>query len=140
MSALWTNRLSVGNRIIDSAHKDILDIIMKIALLIGERDGAALTEAFKLLENSLCAYFEVEEKFAHAINIDFTKHKLSHQRLLHDFQCIKNILEAKNGMWSEGEGGYFTNSWAKYFVQHIKDDGKQMKVVLETHYYDFQPD
>ena len=140
MSAIWSNNLSVGNRIIDSAHKDILNIIFKIAYLIGEKNVAALKEDFELLENSLCAYFETEEKFAQAINVDFTQHKLKHQLLLKDFQSIRSILEASNGVWLKGEEGVFTNSWAKGFVQHIKDDGKPMKIVLETHYYDFQPD
>ena len=136
MSAIWTNRFSVGNSVIDSAHKNILNIIFRISYIIGERDGAALKEAFKLLENSLCAYFQAEEKFAHAINIDFTQHKLAHQSLLNNFQNLRGILEERNGMWSDGEGGAFTNSLAKSFVQHVKDDGMQMKVVLETLDYD----
>lgn len=140
MSAIWTNRFSIGNRVIDSAHKNILNIIFRISYLIGERDGVALKETFKLLENSLCAYFQTEEKFAQAINIDFTQHKLAHQSLLNNFQNMRSILEEKNGMWSDGEGGAFTNFLAKSFVQHIKDDGMQMKVVLETLDYDLRPD
>lgn len=140
MSAIWSNNLSVGNRFIDSAHKDILNIIFKIAYLIGEKNAAALKEDFNLLEKTLCTYFEVEEKYAHAIDIDFTQHKLTHQRLLNDFKSIRSLLEANNGVWPNGDEGAFTNSWAKGFVQHIKVDGKPMKIVLETHYYDFQPD
>lgn len=140
MSAIWSNNLSVGNRTIDSAHKDIFSLIFRIAYLIGEKNVAALKEDFNLLENSLCAYFEVEEKFARAINVDFTQHKLKHQRLLKDFQNIRSVLEASNGKWLKEDEAFFTNTWAKGFVQHIKDDGKPMKVVLETHYYDFQPD
>lgn len=139
MVAIWTNNLSIGNRVIDSAHKDILGIIFKITFLIGERDES-LTETYKLLENSLYAYFEVEEKFAHAINVDFTQHKLTHQRLLKDFQSIKNVLEEKNGVWSDREKVVFINSWAKRFIRHITEDGKEMKIMLDTHYYDFQPD
>ena len=139
MSAIWTNRFSVGNRVIDSAHRDILNILFRIAYLIGEKDFAALRETFMLLEESLCTYFEVEEKYAQSINVDFAHHRHTHQRLLNDIKCIRNTLEAKNGMWADGEGEAYTNSWVKNFVQHIKDDGKPMKAVLDTHYYDFQP-
>lgn len=139
MSSIGTNRFSVGNGIVDSAHKDILNIVFRIAYLIGKRDGAALKENFVLLENKLCAYFEIEEKLAQAISHDFSQHKLTHLRLLNDFQCIKNILESKNCMWAEEEGEFFTNSWAKGFVQHIKDDGMPAKAMLDTHYFDCQP-
>lgn len=138
MSAIWTNRFSVGNEVIDSAHKDIINIIFRIAYLIKERDGAALTENFKLLELNLCANFEAEEKYAQTISHDFTQHKIAHQRLLNDFQYMRKHLEEKNGIWSDGEGEAFSNSWAKSFVQHIKGDGKPIKALLDTGCYDFQ--
>ena len=140
MITIWTNHLSVGNKIIDSAHEDILNLINRVDRLLEARDGAALTETFELLENCLCVYFEVEEKIAQAINFDFTQHKITHQRLLDDFQRRKNILAAKNGIWSDVEGKAFTIYLAKSFVQHINSEGKPMKIVLDTHYYDFQPD
>lgn len=139
LSAIWTNRFSVGNGIIDSAHKDIINIIFRIAYLIGERNGAALTENFKLLEKNLCAYFELEEKFAQTVNHDFAQHKLAHQRLLNELQCLRKKLDDKNGLWSDGEGEAFSNSWAKCFVQHIKDNGKSMEALPNTDHYDLRP-
>jgi hemerythrin-like metal-binding protein len=140
MIALWTNHLSVANRTIDSSHKHIIGTINKVDSLIGTGDDATLIETFVVLEDSLCAYFETEEKIAKAIKVDFAQHKLAHQQLLNDFHCMRNMLAEKNGMRSEKEIANIIISWAKRFIQHIKDDGKQMKVVLSTHYYDFQPD
>lgn len=139
LSAIWTNRFSVGNGIVDSAHKDIINIIFRIAYLIGERDEVALTENFKLLEMRLCTYFELEEKLAQTINHDFTQHKLAHQRLLNELQCLRKRLDEKNGMWSDGDGKDFSNSWAKGFVQHIKDNGKPMQTLPDTGFYDLYP-
>lgn len=140
MKFVWIEELSVGNRIIDSAHKDIFSILNRVDYLIGARDVATLAETFKLLENCLRAYFEIEEKIALAINFDFAEHKLMHHLLLKEFQRIRNILAEKNGMWSDREGEDFTISLAKCIVQHIKDEEKPMKIVLDTLYYDFQPD
>jgi len=140
MIALWTNHLSVANRAIDSAHKHIFSIINRVDSLIGTKDDATLIDTFGFLEDSLCAYFETEEKIAKAINVDFAQHKLAHQQLLNDFHWMRNTLAEKNGKWSEKEVENITVPWVKRFIQHIKDDGKQMKVVLSTHYYDFQPD
>ncbi|MDH4215706.1 MAG: hypothetical protein OEV23_02255 [Gallionella sp.] len=140
MIAVWTNHLSVANRAIDSAHKHIIDEINRVESLVGAQDVAALMEALGLLENSLCEYFEAEEKIAQAISVDFAQHKLAHQRLLKDFHSVKNVLAEKNGKWQDREAGALAIPWAKRFIQHIKDEGKQMKIVLSTHYYDFQPD
>lgn len=140
MIAVWTNHLSVANRTIDSAHKHIIDEINKIESLIGAKDVAELTEIFKLFEDSLCAYFDAEEKIAEAISVDFAQHKLAHQRLLKDFHSMKNILAEKNGKWHDREADSLAIPWAKRFIQHIRDEGNQMKVVLSTHFYDFQPD
>jgi hemerythrin-like metal-binding protein len=140
MIAIWTNNLSVANRAIDSAHRDIISMINGFGYLIKNRDDAALTETFGFFEDSLYAYFEIEEKIAAAIKVDFGQHKLAHQNLLNDFHCMKNSLAGKNGEWSIDEAEAVVRSWGKRFIQHIKDDGKQMKVVLGTHYYDFQPD
>lgn len=140
MIALWTNHLSLANRAIDSAHKDIFEMINRVDDLIGTKDAAALKEALKSLEDSLCACFEVEEKITQAINVDFAQHRLAHQQLWNDFHYMRNILAEKNGKWSGGEAESLAAPWAKRFVQHIKNEGKQMKVVLSTQYYDFQPD
>lgn len=140
MIAIWTNHLSLGNRAIDSAHEHILSMINRVDYLIEASDGAALTETFKLLEDSLCAYFEAEEKIAQAIKVDFTQHNLVHRQLLSDLQHIRCIHAEKNGMWHDREVEARTIPWAKRFVQHIKDEGESLKVALGAYFYDFKPD
>ncbi len=140
MIAVWTNHLSVANRMIDSAHKNIFNAINNAGYLIGSRDVDGLTEAFAGLEYSLCAYLEIEEKIAQAIDVDFEQHKEAHERLLEDFHCLRDALTKKGGKWTENEAKTLTEPWVKRFIRHIKDDEKQMKAVLSTQYYDFQPD
>ena len=140
MIAVWTNHLSIGNRAIDSAHEHIFSIINKASDLIGAQDGDALAETLKLLEDNLCAYFEVEEKIAQAVNVDFTEHDLVHQHLLSGLQRMRNVLAEKNGKWPDGEVEAFAIQWAKRFIQHIKIEGEPLKFVLNTYFYDFKPE
>lgn len=135
----YSKELSIGNRILDSEHKKMHGMIDRIACSIAARDIAALSEALELLEDCLCAYFAVEENIAQSINLDFTQHKLAHQHLLNEFQRIKGKLTAKNGMWSDDEGEGYAHSLMNYLIGHIKEDSGQLKIVLDTCLYDFNP-
>jgi len=53
--------LSIGNRLLDSEHKKLHDAINMITTSVEAGEVAALSEAFQLLGNYLCAYFAVEE-------------------------------------------------------------------------------
>jgi len=114
-------------------------LIHEIASLIKAGEVAALSEAFKLLENSLHAYFVVEESIAGALNFDFTQHSHGHQRLLKEFQKIKKDLLAKNSALFDLEVKRYTDSLRNCLIRHIKEDGKPLKAVLETQFYDFKP-
>lgn len=135
----WTKQLSIGNRTLDSEHKKLHNIISRIAYYIVARDVVALSAAFDLLESCLCAYFVVEENIAQAINFDFAQHKLAHQHLLKEFQHIRNELTIKNGRWSDDEGESYAHSVLDHLIQHIKKDGRPLKIVLDTCLYDFNP-
>lgn len=132
-------QLSIGNRIIDSAHMELFGVIDRLATAINARDIAAISEAFDLLENCLNIYFSVEESVARAANFDFTRHRLDHQALSNEFRRMRDWLLAKNGAWSEFEKTGCIDSLRCYLVRHIKEDGRPLKVVLETHFYDFKP-
>lgn len=135
----FSKELSVGNRAIDSAHKEVFGMIDRIARPIMARDVTALSEAFDLLENCLCVYFSVEENIAQALDFDFTKHKLAHQDLLKIFQRIKDELTAVDNRSSEFEKKDCISYLRDCLIRHIKEDGEPLKMVLDTHFYDFNP-
>lgn len=139
MKCTWTKQLSTGNRILDSEHKKLHGIISQIVCTIATRNVAALSEEFDQLENCLCDYFVVEGNIAQAIGFNFTQHKLAHQHLLDEFQRMRDELTAKNGMWSDDEGENYAHSLMNCLIQHIKKDGKPLKIVLDTCLYDFNP-
>ena len=101
---VWGKKLSIGNRILDSEHRSLLDIADKIDHLIAVRDITALLEAFELLESCLHTYFAVEEKIAQTVSFDFVGHKLARQHLLGRVECIKtNWRPAREvGLMSRG--------------------------------------
>jgi len=138
----FSKELSVGNRILDSEHKKLHAIIDGIALSIAARENIALLAAFELLENGLCKYFVIEESIAQAVNLNFAKHKLAHQSLLCQFQRIKDELtaRAKNSMWSKSEDERCVDSLKDCLIRHIKVDNLQLKIVMDTQFYDFKPD
>lgn len=132
-----TKQLSVGNRAIDSAHEEAFGMIDRVVNLIMTRNVVALPDAFDLLENYLCICFSVEQNIAQAAGFDFTRHSLTHQDLLNEFQRIKNWLIEKNGAWSEFEKKGCIDSLQNYLIRHIREDSKPLKIVMETHFYDF---
>lgn len=135
----FSKTLSIGNRILDFEHMKLHDIIDMLAHSIVVRDMAALSEAFELLENCLCAYFVVEKNIAQAVNFDFAHHERTHQYLLSKSQRLKAELIAKNGKWLEWEVKYYINSLRNYLTQHIREDSKPLSIVLNAHFYDLKP-
>ena len=135
----FSKELSVGNRILDSEHKKLFNIINEITHLIIAKDINTLIDAFELLENGLRAYFVAEENIARTIGFDFTQHRMAHQDLLNEFRLIKNELTARYGIWSRhNEKGYIA-SLRDCLIQHIQEDARPLRIILDTHLYDLKP-
>jgi hemerythrin-like metal-binding protein len=75
MKLAWTEQLSVGNAVIDSDHKNLINMVGDIVHAIGARNHHTLAKAFELFERWLSAHFANEEHIARAIKFDFSKHK-----------------------------------------------------------------
>ena len=140
MDILWTKQMSVGNRIIDTAHKELLSTVNRIGHLVRSKSCAAVAGEFNLLKDQLHACFTVEEKIAQAVEFPFALHKRAHQGLLEQFQRISDRLAAMSGMWTDDEGESCCYHLRHYLVKHFKEESAQIKVVLDTHFYDLRPD
>ena len=135
----FSKKLSVGNRILDSEHKKLQNIIKGISSTLSASDASALQEAFGLLENCLHAYFAVEENIAQALNFDFAQHRLTHQCLLNEFRFIRDELMIQCGTQSRFNAKAYIDNLMDCLIQHIQEDSKPLKIVLDTHFYDFKP-
>ena len=141
MGLVWTNKLSIGNAIIDAEHRNLIVMGNDIQREIKSRDCSALSQAFKLLENWLCVHFVNEEKIAQSIKFPFAQHKLAQQHSLKELQHMRNELAAKEGMWSDSAVAHFTRSLKNWMIdEHIFKLDMQMKPVLQNYDYNFWPD
>ena len=139
MDLVWTERLSVGNAMIDSEHKVLLGMINEAECAIRARDSVALPQAFKRLEDCVRAHFANEETIARAINFPFTHNKLEHQYVQKELQFMKEELMAKSGMWSESAAEHYSYFLSEWMVEHILKEDILMKPMLQTYPYDFKP-
>lgn len=139
MELAWTKQMSVGNEILDSGHKKILNLVRGVERAIRARDGAHLTQAFKLFEDAIRTHFGNEAKIAQTINYPFDNHNLEHQYILNDIQHIKEELVAKQGNLSESAAEHYFHFLSRWAIEHINEDDMKMKAMLETYPYDFKP-
>jgi hemerythrin-like metal-binding protein len=140
MSLIWTKKLSIGNAIIDAEHRNLISMVNDVSHEIKIRDGSALSQAFKLLENWLCVHFVNEEKIAQAINFHFAQHKLAQQHSLKELRYMKNELVDKDGVWSDSAVNHFTRSLKNWMIdEHIIKLDMLMKPALQNYDYNFWP-
>lgn len=140
MGLIWTKKLSIGNAIIDAEHRSLISMVNDVSHEIKIRDGSALPQAFKLLENWLCIHFVNEEKIARAINFHFPQHKQAQQHSLKELQYMRNELTAKDGIWSDSAVAHFTRSLKNWMIdEHIIKLDMLMKPALQNYDYNFWP-
>jgi len=130
---------SVGNRIIDSEHEKLIGIINDIGQLMLVKHDVALSVAIKILNDALHHYFVVEENIANAVNFDFSDHRMAHQALLNEVHAVTDKLMVKIGECSSPERKRLIEFLNGLLIQHIQEDSKPFKIVLDTHLYDLKP-
>jgi len=139
MQLVWTHLMSVGNKSIDTQHKNLLNMVNDIESAIKTRDAAALVNAFRLFEHAVHIHYIHEEKIARAINYPFEEHHLEHQYVLGELQTMKDELLSSEGRWSESAVEYYYEFLSEWTTMHIGEDDMRMKGILETYPYDFKP-
>ncbi len=139
MMETWSDALSVGNAAIDNDHKKLIVMVNGVEAMIRAMDSFALPQALEQLEHHLFVHFVREEKIAQAVNFPFGKNKAGHQHVLREFQNMKNELIAKEGIWSDGAAEHYSHFLSDWMTDHVLNEDMQMKQMLQTHPYDFNP-
>jgi len=140
MELAWSNKMSIGNEIIDTEHKKILDLVNEVESVIKKKDCALFLQALDMLEKSTRSHFEHEEKIAHAIDFPFEEHDMEHQYILGEFQALKDRLADNQGRWSESVAEHYYMFLSTWAIDHVMEDDMKMKPLLETYPYNFRPD
>ena len=139
MELAWTKQMSVGNKILDSEHRNILDLVIQIERAIRARDNESLLLVFRQFKDVIRIHFRNEAVIANAINYYFEPHNLEHQYILKEIRLIEQELMDTQGKLSESAAEHYFQFLSKWATDHINEDDMKMKAILETHPYDFKP-
>jgi len=139
MSLEWTERLSVGNELLDLGIKNLIDMVNDIEKALKLADKSSLSQTFKRMDNFACEHFECEKKIALAVSLPFDTHMRAHQHMQRELHHIRQQLVAMDGVWSEGAATHFATFMENWVVDHVTREDMLMKPVLQSYPYDFKP-
>lgn len=137
MALAWSNKLSVGNAIIDSEHRNLMVMVNSIEATFKAGDGSALSQELEQVEYWLCAHFQNEERIAAAVGFDFARNKLEHQNLLQEFHRMRDELHTLHGAWSDKVAKKYYQYLCEWITNHVIEEDMLMKPVLKAHEYNF---
>lgn len=141
MTIRWTEDLSVGNDVIDSDHRLLMELVNDVARAAGTGGRLALSRAIRRFRNCINLHFVTEEMFAHMLNLPFDLHKMAHQNMrteleLMEIGLLRDGMETAHASVMEHYAG-FLRDW---LVRHITEEDMQMKPALQSHPYDLKID
>lgn len=136
----WKKELSVANAILDTQHQMLIDLVNRVEVAIRAKDKALLPNIIEQLLEAVTIHFHTEEKIAHAINLPFADHELLHDYVKGELRTM--VSDSANLIlhWSESAAeccSYFLNEW---FYDHLVEDVKILKPVLESYPYSYEAD
>jgi hemerythrin-like metal-binding protein len=141
MGSAWKKQMSVGNGIIDSEHRNLLNMAADIESMIQKRDACTIARELEQFETWLRAHFENEEGIALSVDFDVTPNRLEHQNLLKAFQLMKGALTSGGDTFPDSTARhYYAHFLSDWLEDHITEEDMLMKPVLQTRPYDFIPD
>ena len=118
----------------------MLEMAYNIESIIKKGDISAVSHELEQFEYWLCDHFENEEEIALAVNFDFFKNGLEHQKLLEEFHRMKDELMAYGNTLSASAAKRYSHFLDEWLVAHILKEDMLMKPFLQAHAYDFMPD
>lgn len=136
---IWSQAMSVGNRIIDAEHEKIFFLVNKVEHAFRAREADSLSCVFAQFEEAVATHFNNQARIAEAIDHPFEEHHQEHQYVLSEFQAIKTELLSQNGKWSESAAEYYYCFLSEWATTHIGMDDMKLKAKLASYPYDFIP-
>lgn len=137
MGLQWRDQLSVGNDLIDTDHRYLLEIINKAEVSIAENNRIKLTEVLDELVSYGKAHFEREELVAKAVGYPKADqlHE-SHGKLVADLVKFK---EGIGGTWTTDLSTQFISFLRDWLIEHVIKEDLPMKPWLVRHSPAFDP-
>ena len=122
----WRDEMSVGSKVIDTDHQELIDLINifeKSMEAFENKDN--IVAALKQLEEYSQRHFEKEEMFQELIEYpDLEKHRISHQQLVAELSDFITKLSEKDMVLNdEANRDQFVEFVRHWLIDHvIKED------------------
>ena len=137
MSLEWREQLSVGNDVIDSDHKHLIEIINQVERSFGAKNRSELMLALDSLSHYSEVHFDREEKIASAVGyIPVPQLHKSHGALLIKLDKIKQGIGEE---WTESSAEQLIVFLRSWLVDHLLKEDMLLKPALKKHPPDFNP-
>ena len=137
MSLEWREQLSVGNDVIDSDHKYLIEIINRVEEGLKTHDRQGLGTALDHLEQYAKSHFDAEEKIGSAAGYPDVQHlHESHAALIADLNQMKLDFA---GQWTPELGEHFSALLRGWLINHVIKEDLLMKPFLARRSPKFDP-
>ena len=137
MGLQWRDQLSVGNDLIDTDHKHLIEIINKAEerLRCGNRKELAVT--LEMLSRYSKTHFEREELIARAVGYPGAEQlHVSHTKLVATLETFRQEVVEN---WTEEVIGKFATYLRDWLIQHVIKEDLPMKPWMTKHSPRFDP-
>lgn len=132
MAISWREQLSVGNNVIDSDHKHLIDIINRIEKSLLEKHRNGLTAELEELTQYSLLHFEREEKIAKAAGYtQVPTLNISHVSLMTRLEQMRAKFDVAGADWSSSATEDFTQFLRTWLIDHVIKEDLLMKPVLQ---------
>ncbi|MDO9005003.1 MAG: bacteriohemerythrin [Aquabacterium sp.] len=140
MALVWREQLSVGNEVIDSDHRYLIDIVNRIEESLGNKNRKELIAGVDSLGNYSQQHFVREEKIALAAGYKQVPNlSESHAALLVKLEQVKRDVEAMGQEWSAETAKALTSLLRDWLIDHVIKEDLLMKPTLQKHSPLFDP-
>ncbi|MFZ2162968.1 MAG: hemerythrin family protein [Sideroxyarcus sp.] len=140
MSLVWREQLSVGNDVIDTDHRHLIDIINRVEQSLDARNRKELSAALESLSKYSQEHFAREEKIARAAGFEQVPDlSHSHEALIKQLDEIKTEIGGMGQEWSTAVAEKFTKLLRNWLIDHVIKEDLLMKPVLQKYSPLFDP-
>lgn len=137
MALQWRDQLSVGNDLIDSDHKHLIEIINLADHSLQTMNRAEVNTALDQLVKYSLLHFDLEEKIASAVGYPDVPHiHASHEALLVKLTEITQEIGQK---WEASAAEHFGTFLRDWLVNHVIKEDMLLKPFLKKHSPRFDP-
>jgi hemerythrin len=137
MGLQWREQLSVGNDLIDSDHKHLIEIINLANSSLQTMNRTELVAALDQLFNYSKLHFALEEKIAVAVGYTDVEHiHASHEALL---VKLSQLAQEIGSAWDAAAAEHFGSFLREWLINHVIKEDMLMKPFLKKYSPRFDP-